>query len=119
MVNNGGLTDEQIRSLQKTKLIGEEAGRKLEVFNKKVMKERPWILKILKSVRDSHKNRNKIRYKSFREQYMECKEDGTLIDVDVTKYFHSNLTNILFCDRFKKVCSSDVCKDYRAGLKNK
>jgi len=63
-------------------------------------------------------------YKPFREQFLECGQNGNLITVDVSKY---NLfkederrfpQKILVCVKYRCVCSSKVCAGERIGEKN-
>ncbi len=51
-------------------------------------------------------------YKSFREKFIDCKENGNLIEVDISKY--STFPKIaLVCLKHKTVCHSGICRDER------
>jgi len=53
-------------------------------------------------------------YKSFREQFLECKENGNLISVDISKYGPGVFPKkILVCIKYKCICHSGVCREER------
>lgn len=53
-------------------------------------------------------------YKSFREQFLECKKNGNLISINISIYGPKIFPeNILVCIKYKSVCYSGVCKDER------
>lgn len=64
---------------------------------------------------------NMENYKSFREQILECRENGNQIEVDVSKYNFFGTkkmvfpTKILVCVKYQCVCSSKVCAGERIG----
>ena len=51
-------------------------------------------------------------YKSFREQFLECRKNGNLIDVDVSKY-GTFPKKLLVCLKYKCICHSGVCRHER------
>jgi hypothetical protein len=51
-------------------------------------------------------------YKSFRKQFLECKHNGNLIEVDISAY-NSFPKTALVCLKHKCVCHSGVCKEER------
>jgi hypothetical protein len=56
-------------------------------------------------------------YKSYREQFMKCRENGNLIDVDISAYgvFPKKA---LVCIKYKCVCHSGVCREERMNKQN-
>jgi len=72
--------------------------------------------------------------KKFREQYLECKENGNLIEVDIKDSLlvpypmpaiphaeHKNLIgahmeSLNVCVKYKKLCSSKVCYKDRKNM---
>ena len=51
-------------------------------------------------------------YKSFRTQFLECKEDGNLISVDASTYGNFP-ERLLICIKHKSICHSGVCRHER------
>ena len=56
-----------------------------------------------------HDLKKKIKPRSFREQFVECKERGTVYQVTIRAPRLSGTEDILMCDKYKKQCSSHVC----------
>lgn len=55
-------------------------------------------------------------YKPYREQFLECKENGNLIKIDICTYGPGMFPKeILVCVKYKSVCYSGVCKGERMG----
>ena len=56
------------------------------------------------------------KYKSFREQLLECKENGNLISIDIAKYGPGMFPKkILVCIKHESICYSGVCLGERVG----
>lgn len=51
-------------------------------------------------------------YKSYREQFKECKHNGNLIKVDISCY-NTFPKIVLVCLKYKSACYSGVCRDER------
>jgi len=61
-----------------------------------------------------------MKYKSFREQFLECKESGNLIRVSCSIYkgLYKNFPDeILVCIKHKSICHSGVCRSERMKIK--
>ena len=56
-------------------------------------------------------------YKPFRKQFIECKESGNLIEIDISSYRTFPKT-ALVCLKYKSVCHSGVCRNERISEKN-
>ena len=54
--------------------------------------------------------------KAFRKQFRECRENGTIITVPIPDNEKYELDSIIVCTKYKKVCSSDICKEERMKL---
>ncbi len=53
-------------------------------------------------------------YKSFRKQFLECKENGNLIEIDASSY--GNFPSVaLVCLKYKSTCHSGVCRKERTN----
>ena len=50
-----------------------------------------------------------MTYKSFREQFIECKENGTLMEEKCIRCGHT----LLICKKYGGQCSSNKCKRER------
>lgn len=56
-------------------------------------------------------------YKSFREQHLECIENGNLISIDISIYGPKMFPKkISVCVKYKSICYSGVCKAERMGV---
>lgn len=53
-----------------------------------------------------------INYKSFREQHLECIENGNLVEIDISKY-NTFPKIVLTCLKYKCACNSGACRDER------
>lgn len=51
-------------------------------------------------------------YKSFREQYKECRKNGNLVETE--KCYRCGQF-LLICKKYGKLCSSNLCLKERSG----
>jgi len=62
--------------------------------------------------------KEKTKYKSFRQQMIACKENGNLIRIDASKlsdFYGCKIGDEFICIKHKIICSSDVCKEERTA----